>query len=156
MGSFVHFILHIGPCPPQGTSLEVSLPPYNPSSHAPPLLLSSLRCSLSSARFLPHTLSLATSTTSSVPSSLVHFINPPFLYSRSHPPSHHCFLTPSRCSIPTHPPLAPSLQSSILPSSFPASLPSSNSMYIVCVCVCVWKAAMSRPQLCSTETMTYS
>ena len=130
MGSFVHFILHIGPCPPQGTSIEVSLPPYNPCSHAPPLLLSSL----SSARFLPPLFtSLRPVLVPFLPHSFTLSTLPPFLYSRSHPPSHHCFPTPSRCSIPTHPPLAPSLQSSILPSSFPASLPPSNSMYTVCV-----------------------
>ena len=48
-------IMYTGQCPPQGTSLEVYLPPYLSSSHAPPVLLS-LAPSLppSSARFIPH------------------------------------------------------------------------------------------------------
>ena len=47
-------VYHTGQCPPQDTSLAVSLPPYLPSSYAPPLLLSLARLlPLSSARFLP-------------------------------------------------------------------------------------------------------
>ena len=137
MGSFEQCILYIGQCPHQGTSLEVSLPPYLPSSPAPPCTSPSLRCTLPPplASSLP-SFTHSVNSCNSVPSSLVPLLNPPSLHSRSHPPSHHRFLTPSPCSLP--PPPSPSSLPSILPRSFPASLPAclppSNSMYTMCVC----------------------
>ena len=52
------YTVYTDQCPPQGTSLEVSLPPYLPSSHAPPMI-HSLAPLLppSSARFVPPLLS---------------------------------------------------------------------------------------------------
>ena len=99
-------ILYTGQCPPQGTSLEVSLPPYAPSSHAPlphsvaPFLLRSLPPSLRPClgsfltRSLPP-LPLPPSLTSSLPYSL-----PPSPCSL--PPSP-CSLPPSPCSLPPRP-----------------------------------------------------
>ena len=94
-------ILYTGQCPPRGTSLDVSIPPYIHISLPPTLLpfsSPSIHCSLlpplassllsfprpAMHAFLPHSLSSSTF--------------PPFIHSRSHPPSHHLFITPSRCS----------------------------------------------------------
>ena len=78
-------------CPTQGTTLEVSLPPYRPSSHAPlprsvaPSFIRSLPpSSLSLTPFLSSTLPplpLPPSLTSSLPHSLPSSLAP------SHPPS---------------------------------------------------------------------
>ena len=119
-------IMYTGQCPPQGTSLEVSLPPYLTSSHAPPFLLSlAPLLPPPSARFLP---ALFPSLRPSLPHSFPSSTFPPFLHSRTHPPSHHRFLTQSRCppsplspcSLP--PTLPPFLRPSLPPSLHP-SLP---------------------------------
>ena len=70
----------------------------------------------------PSPLSLAPSMPTFLPHSLPSSTLPPFLHSRSHPPAHHRFLTPSLI----YPPLASSFPSSILSRSFP-------SVWIVCV-----------------------
>ena len=100
-------ILYTGQCRPQGTSFEVSLPPYLPSSHAHPLLLS---------------------LTPLLPLSSAHFVPPIFPSLR---PCLRSFLTrsllqPSLPPLPLPPSLTsslpPSLPSLILPRFFPASL----------------------------------
>ena len=142
MCCFVRCILYTGQCPPQGTSLEVSLPPYLPSFHAPPLLLSLAPSLLpSSARFLPP---LFPSLRPFISSFLTRSIPQPFFHSRSHPPSHHCFLPP---------PPSPCFLLPILHPSLPGCLPPSNSLYTVCVfgklhCCTVLCSAMR-----DTETM---
>ena len=135
-------IMYTGQCPPQGTSLEVYLPPYLPSSHAPPFLLS-LAPSLLRSLLPP----LASSLTSFlrpvhdyVPSSLVPFINLPSLPPLPLPPSltpslPHALslltpppqLTPPPSLPPSLPPVLPTFPPSLppsLPPSFPPSLPS--------------------------------
>ena len=92
------------------TSLLISLPPtllpFSSPSFLHSLYPSPLSFAPSMATFLPH----------SFPSSTF----PPFLHSRSHPPSHHRFLTPSRCSLPLLSPC--SLPPSLPPILHPASL----------------------------------
>ena len=116
--------------------------PYLPSSHVPPLILSIAPVlTPSSARF-PSPLSLAPSLPTFLPHSFPSSTLP--LHSRSHPSSHHRFLTPSPCSFPPHPPVAPSLPSSILPRSFPASLPAclTSAVQFHVHRMCVWQAAL--------------
>ena len=141
MGSFEQCILCIGQCPHHGTSLEVSLPPYLPSSHAPPCTSPSLRCILppplaSSLPSFPRSVNVC----SYVPSSLVPFLNPPSLPPLPLPPS----LTSSiPHSLPLlnsllHPPLVPSLPSFLAlspPPSLPACRPPCNAMYTMCVLI---------------------
>ena len=138
MCSFVHYSILASVL--QGTSLEVSVPPYLPSCDGPPLIAPlPLSVAPSLIRSLPPSLlPLAPYMQSSVPSSLVPFLNPPSLpiLPLPPPPSHHCFLTPSHCSLPPHPSLLPSLPPSILRRSFPSSLPHP----IQCT-PCVWLAS---------------
>ena len=138
MSSFVHYIILASVL--QGTSLGVSVPPYLPSCDGPPLIAPlplSVAPSLSSARFLPPLFpSLRTCIVPFLPHSFPFSTLPPFLFSRSHPPSHHCFLTPSRCSLPPHSPLLPSRPPSIIRRSFPSSLP-----YPIQCTPCVWLAS---------------
>ena len=87
---------------------------------------------LSSARFLPPLfLSLRPCIVPFLPHSFLFSTLPPFLYFRSHPISHHCFLTPSVAPSLPHPPLVPSLPSSVLRRSCLPAAP--NSMYTMCV-----------------------
>ena len=101
----------------------VSSSGYLPRSFPPSLLPCS---SPSSARFLPPFFPSLRACPSSI---LTRSLPQPFLHSRSDPPSHHRFFTPS---LP-HPPLAPSLPHPPLAPSLPACLAPSNSMYTVCV-----------------------
>ena len=99
MCSFVRCIMYTGQCPPQGTSLEVSLPAYIPSPHAP----TSLRCSLPPplASSLPPFPSLRPCLRPCLSSHSFHSPTlPAFLHSRSQPSSHHRFLTHSPGSLP--------------------------------------------------------
>ena len=80
------YTVYTDQCPPQGTSLEVSLPPYRPSSHDPlhrsvaPSLIRSLRPSPpflapSMPTFLPHSFPSSTLPSSSTPApSITHII----------------------------------------------------------------------------------
>ena len=107
------YILYTSQCPPQDTSLVVSLFPFLPCSTP------SLRCSLPPPLAYSSLPSFLRSVHAYVPFSLVESFPSstllPFLHSRSHPPSHHSFLPPSP-TLPLHPPshppslLAPSLQ----------------------------------------------
>ena len=106
-------ILYTGQCHPQGTSLDVLLPPHLPSSHAPPLLLSL-------ATLLPPPLasslpSFPRSVHAYFPSSLVPFLNPPSLPPLPLPPSITSLLPHS---VPLPPPF-PTLP--LLPPSHPPS-----------------------------------
>ena len=117
---------YTGQCPLQGTSLQVYLPPYLqflPCSSLSPLPRSVAPSFLRSLH--PSPLSFAPSMTTFLPHSFPSSSFPPFLHSRSHPPSHHRFLTPSRCSLHLLP-LAPSL-----PPSLPPTLPPSLRFYIL-------------------------
>ena len=98
-------ILYTGQCPPQDTSLEVYLPPYVTSSHAPPFLIS-FAPSLppSSTRFIPQSpLSFAPS----IPTFLPHSF-PSSTYSPL-PPSLPPILHPASL-LPCHPPCLPVCQ----------------------------------------------
>ena len=112
--------------PSKFPSLPISLPPslLSLAPFLPP----------SSARFLtPHFPSLLPCLSSFLTRSLPQ----PFLHSRSHPPSHHSFLTPSPCSLP--PPPSPSSLPHILHPSLSGRLPPSNSIYTVlasCTVLC--------------------
>ena len=149
MGSFVNCILA---SVLQGTSLEVSIPP----SLSPFLRRPSLNCSstsqllpLSSARFLtPLFPSLRTCIVPLLPHSFPFSTLPPFLYSRSQPPSHRCFLTP----IPLHPPsqTLPLLPPSHPPSFVASSLTPCRTQFNVNR-VCGWQAVLSRPLLFSAK-----
>ena len=134
MCSFVHYSILASVL--QGTSLEVSVPPYLPSCDGPPLIAPlPLTVAPSFLRSLPPSpLPLAPYMHSSVPSSLVPFLNPPSLpILPLPPPSHHCFLTPSPCSLPP-PPSPCSLPPTLHPSSLlPFLSAAPNSMYTVCV-----------------------
>ena len=114
--------LYTGQCP-QGTSLEVSLPPsqfFRRSSLAP------LRCSLPLPLASPSLrLYLRSFLTRSLPPLSPH--PPPHIIASSLPP-----LAPS---LPTLPLLPPSHTPSFLAPSLPACFPPSNSMYTVLVCV---------------------
>ena len=114
-------------------SLSISLPPtVLPYCSTTLLLYLSPLHPLSSARFLPPLfLSLRPCIVPFLPHSFPFSTLPPFLYSRSHPTSHHCFLTPSPCSLPPHTPLVPSLPSDVLRRSCLPAAP--NSMYTECV-----------------------
>ena len=100
-------------------SLPISLPPMLlPFSSLSRSVAPSFLCSLS-----PSPLSFTPSMPTFLPHSFPSSTFPPFLHSRSHPPSHHRFLTPSRCSLPTLPLLPPSHPRSCLAPSMPPSLP---------------------------------
>ena len=116
-------------------SLPISLPPMV----LPQLLLYlSPLLPFSSARFLPPLFpSLRPLIVPFLPHSFPVSTLPPFLYSRSHPPSHHCFLTPSPCS------LTPILR----PSSL---LPPCRTQFNV-HCVCGWQVVLSMPLLFSAK-----
>ena len=128
MCCFMRCILYAGQRPPQGTSLRVSLPPYLPSFHAPPFLLSLAPLLPPSSARLLHSLfpslrpCLRSFVTRSLPQpSLPSFTSAPILpliIASSLPslaPSlhYHPFLPHS------HPPsfLAPSLPPTLLPAS---------------------------------------
>ena len=99
----------------------------------PPLFPSLRPCLVT---FLPHLF----------PSSTL----PSFLHSRSHPPSHHRFLTPSPCSLP------PISLFPCLPPCLPASRrPIHNSMCIVSVCVCVCVRACVCVCVCLASCIEY-
>ena len=125
-------ILYTGQCPPQGTSLEVSLPPSLPSPTLLHLACPSLRCSLLPplASSLP---SFLRSGHACVPSSLVPFLNLPSLPPLQLPPSLTSSLSHAiSLLLPPHSPLAPSLPPSLprslapsLPPSLPPSIPPS-------------------------------
>ena len=107
--------------PLEFTSLPISLPPTLLPFSAPSL-------PPSSARFILHlfpSLRPCLHSFHSFPSSTF----PPFLHSRSHPPSHHSFLAPSRCFLPLLSPCSlppPSDSPSCLAPSVPPSLPVSG------------------------------
>ena len=158
-------ILYTGQCPPQGTSLEVSLPPYLPSSHAPPFLLSLAPLfPPSSARFLPR---LCPSLRPCLRSFLTRSLHQPSLPSSIPAPtlSHiiACSRPPVAPSLPTLPLLPPSLPSSILPRSFRASLPAClpasavqfNVHRVWCLASCT-EPIVSRLARRGTETMAGS
>ena len=133
---YVLFLCAIGQCLPQGASLEVSLPPI----FLPPTLLP-----CSSPRSLPP---LFPSLRPCPRSVLTRSLSQPSLpHFRSHPPSHHRFLTPCPCSLPP-PSSSCSLPSSILPRSFPASpcLPASRCPIQCTPYVCLASCTV----LCST------
>ena len=148
--SFVHYSILASVL--QGTSLEVSVPPYLPSCDGPPLIAPlPLSVAPSFLRSLPPSpLPLAPYMHSSVPSSLVPFLNPPSLpILPLPPPSHHCFLTPSPCSLP------PSTTLPLFPPSHPPpfvapSLPLCRTQFNVHG-VCGWQAVLSRPLLFSAK-----
>ena len=147
MCSFVHYNTLSSVL--QGTSLEVSVPPYLPSGDGPPLIAPqtlSVAPSLSSSRFLPPLFpSLRTCIVPFLPHLFPLSTLPPFLYSRSHPPSHHCFITPSPCSLP---PTLPFFPPSHPPSFVAPSLPLYRTQFNV-HSVCGWQAVLSRPLLFS-------
>ena len=70
------------------------------------------------------------------------------IHSRSHPPSHHRFITPSPCPLPSiiHP-------SSLLPC-LPPCLPASRRPIQCTQCVCVWQAALYCVALAMRDTGT--
>ena len=123
----------------QGTSLEVSLPPYLPSSDGPPLLLLYLPplLPLSSARFLPPLFP-------SLRPCIVPFIPHSFPFSTPHPSYTPAPTLPRTIASSLHPlapslhhpPLVTSLPSSVLCRSFRASPPHP----IQCT-PCVWLAS---------------
>ena len=147
MGSFVHCIYCILASVLQGTSLEVSLPPYLSSSDGPPLLLLYLPplLPLSSASFLNPLFPSLRPCISSVHSSLVPFLNPPTLPILPLPPSLASLLPRS---IPL---LPPSTTLPFLPPSHPLSfvapsVPPRRTQFNVHR-VCGWQAVLSRPLL---------
>ena len=108
-----------GCCPPQDKSLVVSLPLYLPYSHAPPFSSPSLRCSLlprlaSSLPFPSLRPTLRSFLTRSLP-------QPSPLPSLPLQPS--LTSSPSRCSLPSHSPNAPSLPPILHPASLLPCLP---------------------------------
>ena len=118
----------------QGTSLEVSLPPYLPSSDGPPLIAPlSLSVAPSLLRSLPPSpLPLAPSMHSSVPSLLFPCLNPPYLPILPLPPSLASLLPHSIPLLPSFPTC--SLPPILRPSSVLPCLPAApNLMYTVCV-----------------------
>ena len=132
--------LYTGQCPTQGITLEVSLPPYIPSSHAPPLPLSlAPLLPPSSARFLPPFPSLR----QFLRSFLTHSLPQPSLPSSAPAPTLVSSSLPP-CSLPPHPPLSPTLPSSTLHRSFPASLHAclSSAVQFNGYRMCVWQAAL--------------
>ena len=100
MGCFVHCRLYTGQCPPQGTSLEISLASL------------ALPCSLPSSSPSLHCSSLPRSLPPSLASSIHSF-------PRSVPASLSPSLPPS---LPSLPPSLPPLPPSLLPPSLPPSL----------------------------------
>ena len=132
----------------QGTSLEVSLPPYLPSFDGPPLI-APLPPSVAPSLLLslpPSPLPLAPSMHSSVHSSLVPFLNPPTLPILPLP---HSLASLLPRSIPL---LPPSTTLPLLPPSHPPSLvvPSRRTQFNVHR-VCGWQAVLSRPLLFSAK-----
>ena len=148
MGSVVHCILA---SVLQGTSLEVSLPPYLPSSDGP-TLIAPLPPSVAPSllRSLPPSpLPLAPPVHSSVHVSLVPFLNPPTLPVIPLPPSLASLLPRS---IPL---LQPSTTLPLLPPSHPPSfvapsVPPRRTQFNVHR-VCGWQAVLSRPLLFSAK-----
>ena len=136
-------------CASLSPSLAPSLPPsltrssLAPSrAHRPSSVAPSLPRSLTSPLASPQlSLSLSRSVHASFHLSVAryHPQRSSFLYSRSIPPSQYRFIPPpSSCSLPPHPPLAPSTQPSILPRSFNAlSLPASRCPTECTLCVCL-------------------
>ena len=129
-------------------SLAISLPPtVLPYCSSTLLLYLSPLLPLSSARFLPPLfLSLRPCIVPFLPHSFPFSTLPPFLYSRSHPTSHHYFLTPSPCSLPP-PPSPCSLTNIHRPSSL---LPPCRTQFNVHR-VCGWQVVLSRPLLFSAK-----
>ena len=137
----------------QGTSLEVSLPPYLPSSDDPPVLLLYLApLPLSVAPSLlrslpPSPLPLAPSMHSSVSSSLVPFLNPPSLPILPISPYLASLLPHSISLLPPSPPSPCSLTTIRRPSSL---LPPRRTQCNVHR-VCGWQVVLSRPPLFSAK-----
>ena len=132
--SFVHYSILVSVL--QGTSVEVSVPPYLPSCDGPPLIAPlPLSVAPSLLRSLPPSpLPLATYMHSSVPSSLVPSLNPPSLPIRPLPPSLASLLHHSIPLLPPSPPSPSSLPPTLHPSSLlPFLSTAPNSMYTVCV-----------------------
>ena len=132
--SFVHYSILASVI--QGTSLEVSVPPYFPSCDGPPIIAPlPLSVAPSLLRSLPPSpLPLAPHMHSSVPSSLVPFLNPPSLPILPLPPSLATLIPHSIPLLPPSPPSPSSLHPTLHPSSLLPCLPATpNSMYTVCV-----------------------
>ena len=133
----------------QGTSLEVSLPPYLPSSDGPPAPLPPSVAPSLLRSLPPSLLPLAPSMHSSVHSSLVPFLNHPTLPILPLP---HSLASLLPRSIPL---LPPSTTLPLFPPSHPRSfvapsVPARGIQFNV-HCVCGWQAVLSRPLLFSAK-----